>query len=255
VDEDTLSKTLRSLRTKPGARSWRCPDEITIAAFAEGRLGDTERERVEAHLAGCDACLDLVAFLARRAAESAPEVPERLVERAQALVPARPPWLVGWGWRWAAATAAIAGVVLVVTLQLRQPEFDLAPPQAPSAPEIQSREPAAKSPEPAAPTTRVKRPAASRIPSPEIISPREGAVLRHREPEFRWQAVSGAAFYEIRLVTEEGNLVWQEQTENTHAQLPALVPLSGGGKYFVWVHAHMPGGRVVKSGVVSFRAS
>ena len=38
-----------------------CPDEEALAALIEDRLADTERARLERHVARCDACLDIVA--------------------------------------------------------------------------------------------------------------------------------------------------------------------------------------------------
>lgn len=38
-----------------------CPDDETLAALVEDRLAETERARVERHVARCDACLDVVA--------------------------------------------------------------------------------------------------------------------------------------------------------------------------------------------------
>lgn len=36
----------------------KCPDDELLADYLEGRLSETDRFRVEAHLADCDACLD-----------------------------------------------------------------------------------------------------------------------------------------------------------------------------------------------------
>jgi anti-sigma factor RsiW len=63
------------------------PDALTLAAYAEGRLSDAEMELVEAALAADPALLDTL--LALRA-EAAPENPSaKLVQAAQALVPAQ----------------------------------------------------------------------------------------------------------------------------------------------------------------------
>ncbi|MGE3889761.1 MAG: zf-HC2 domain-containing protein [Vicinamibacterales bacterium] len=38
-----------------------CPDSGTLAAYADGRLGEAARRSLEEHLSGCDACLDVIA--------------------------------------------------------------------------------------------------------------------------------------------------------------------------------------------------
>jgi len=47
-----------------GGVDLRCPDDSDLAAFAEGRLGPGKRPSVVAHVEGCTACADLVAFAA-----------------------------------------------------------------------------------------------------------------------------------------------------------------------------------------------
>ncbi|MEK6733367.1 MAG: zf-HC2 domain-containing protein, partial [Candidatus Omnitrophota bacterium] len=46
----------------------RCLDEKTLSSYLDKRLSDTEREGIEEHIAGCNACLDmlLVAYEAQR---------------------------------------------------------------------------------------------------------------------------------------------------------------------------------------------
>ena len=63
------------------------PDEMALAAYLEGRLGEAERAKVEAWLAAAPAGLDLL--LAAREALSEPGMaaPEAVVRRAAALVP------------------------------------------------------------------------------------------------------------------------------------------------------------------------
>lgn len=37
-----------------------CPSLIDLAAYAEDHLGEDEKNRIEAHVAGCETCLDLL---------------------------------------------------------------------------------------------------------------------------------------------------------------------------------------------------
>ena len=53
-----------------------CPDELDLAALAEGRLDDDERRPLEAHVAGCEACRRIVALLAAEEAGGEPLAPK-----------------------------------------------------------------------------------------------------------------------------------------------------------------------------------
>ena len=50
-----------------------CPDDDLLVALFEGRIGATERDAVEDHLDGCDACRVLVASVARAESGAAEE--------------------------------------------------------------------------------------------------------------------------------------------------------------------------------------
>jgi len=83
-----------------------------------------------------------------------------------------------------------------------------------------------------------------------LQSPREGAVLKRGQLNFSWRPLAGAVSYEIKIVTEEGSLVYSETT--TQIQLQPNTKLAPG-KYFVSVVAQMPDGRTASSRMVKFR--
>ncbi len=70
--------------------------------------------------------------------------------------------------------------------------------------------------------------------------------------EIRWRGVRGALVYEVRLVTADGSLVWEDRTEATAAPLPAGVRLEPGRRYYVWVRAYLSEGRALKSATFGF---
>ncbi len=96
--------------------------QTELAGYVDGELSERERERVEAHLAGCAACRDDVArqqLLAARLAGLGDEpVPARLTRSLESL-PApgrwrlprrprlRPAWLAAAGWGLAAVLALV----------------------------------------------------------------------------------------------------------------------------------------------------
>lgn len=70
-----------------------CPDEDTIAAFAEGKLEKPDIQRIKEHLISCDNCLELAKSLAKQMEEqdieSSVNVPLRSLGRVMRLDPAR----------------------------------------------------------------------------------------------------------------------------------------------------------------------
>ena len=86
-----------------------------------------------------------------------------------------------------------------------------------------------------------------------LLSPSENDTHPLDALDFVWRRVPGAVYYDIHIVTEEGNVVWSGKAEGTSTRLPAGHGLQTGQKYFVWVRAHLSGGGTVKSPAVPFR--
>ena len=250
MDERTLRASLR----KAGAtkRGQSCPDEQGLAAFADGRLEDSERARVELHLVSCDHCRDQVAFLVRSEGEvGRMAAPTELLAQARNLVADKPAPAFGQGWRWGAAAAVAAALVLAVTLRLERPEPP-APPGAPAPPTVKPSAPAPAPPNDA-PADRVVRKTAGKGALPEILFPKEGAVVSPGAADVRWKGIQGAIFYEVQVVTTDGDIVWEGRTEATRAAVPLGKGVKPGGTYFLWVRAHLPDGKTARSAVVSFQ--
>jgi hypothetical protein len=69
--------------------------------------------------------------------------------------------------------------------------------------------------------------------------------------EIRWHEVPDALYYQVRLVTPEGDLVWQGDATEAHIALPERLALEHG-KYFVLLSAVMDSGRSRKAPSVGF---
>ena len=83
----TLVQFFKSRLTRIRQRRWSCPEESQIAAYADHQLAGPAKDKLEAHLADCDFCLDQVGFLIRSANAPLPEmVPDSLLRRAGKLV-------------------------------------------------------------------------------------------------------------------------------------------------------------------------
>lgn len=203
-----------------------CPDETGIAAYFEGRVSAAERTRLESHFAGCRHCVGQIGVLARLGLEQeAPApVPPGLLGAALA-EPRRERSRIGPS-RWvAAALAASLVAVLGSALWTRG--------QTPAdAPGVRSS---------------VTAPLAL-----EVLQPEEDGVLPRPDAEIRWTEIAAALSYRVRVTTAEGDLLWQGEAKEPRLRVPRELALEEGRLYFVWVHAHLPDGKTLRSPAAGF---
>ena len=232
-------------------------DEV-FEGYVRDALGPEDRDAFEAHYFECPVCFDRLQTCLALQAElgSAPAEP-----RAP-----RPEH--GWPWRWVLAPLAGSIVlVLAAAIWFTAPPLptspaivtDAPPPAAPvtppATPPTQSASPAAPAPQPAGPASPPRAavrnsPAAGSVVV--LLSPAEDQALPPNAPVFRWRRVSGAIYYELQIVTDEGNVAWSGKAAGTTATLPPGHGLQAGTRYFAWVRAHLSGGGTVKSPAVPF---
>jgi hypothetical protein len=181
-------------------------------------------------------------------------VPLDLLVQARRLVAKQPPLLAARAWQSIAVASALAVVLLVVTVQVRKPTFMPAP-LTPTAPAIEESPSGSvpKAPEAVAGPDR-SRSANARSAIPALLSPQEGTTLASKQSEFRWTRVPGALFYEVEVLTLDGNIAWTGRTQGAQLAIPKRAALKQG-KYFVWVRAHLTDGKMPKSQAVSFQIS
>jgi anti-sigma factor RsiW len=274
--EDELKLLLKDRVTSRKRWARRCPQDLQIAAYVDGTVDSTTRQRLEQHFSDCDRCLDEISFLVRANewgdAESAPLW---LITKVERLIAPAPKKSLRFDWRWATAAVAVTfAIVFAVLFAVRFRTRNLAPERAAmpssssgssvatnSTPSPEQRNPnviAQSSPtntpagqkrEPV-PVTR-KEEGANGLPN--LLSPHDGAALKRRTVVFNWQSVPEVAFYDVSIMTASGDLVFSRQSEAESLDLPASLPLQAGVKYFVSVRAHLRDGRTIRSSVVSFR--
>jgi hypothetical protein len=230
MDDQQLRQSLGN--PPPAKRGWFCPKDELLAGYAEGRLPSGARERVERHVAGCAFCRQQAAALVKLAAQPLPEVPPDLMARA-ARLPVRkfkdPRLRIE---RWALGLAAVLCVALVV------------------APRVQTvRAPATV---PAIDLEAVRKSPVAAV-APEIEFPQAGAAVSAQELEFRWSGMQGGLGYQVQVITTEGDVKWQGNSDSTSLRLPAnlLTP----GNYYVSVAANLADGKSVRSRQVAFQIS
>jgi Putative zinc-finger len=275
--EEELKLLLKDRAAPKRLWTQRCPDDLQLAAYADGAVDDARRQRLEKHLSDCPTCLDEVSFLMRAGEWPAAEnAPPWLVTKAETLVlqPSRKSF--AFDWRWATATVAASLAILFLILfavrfRTPNPRPDLAGAEAPptntsiginSTPTPEPRnnnliaqsspisKPAKPNPEQSAPEIRKSENANG---APNLLSPRDGSLIKRTALTFRWQPVPDAAFYEVSIMTASGDVIVSRQTETQSVDLMDDLPLQTGAKYFVSVRAHMRDNRTIRSSIVSFR--
>ena len=235
MNPDHLTSLLAAGAAADPRRSLACPDEQQIAGYVDGGLDDAAREQVELHLADCRRCLELVGLLCReRDADAIEPVTHDVVTHARARVPRGPQRR----WRLAPQWAAAAALVLAVPLLLQLGR------NLDRGTEGQGR------PDP--PATRTLASTAAGL---QVLSPGAGTAVDPRRLSFRWTEVSGTPYYDVRIVTDVGDVVIRQRVTGTTWRPPAQLNLQPGAEYYVHVDAYPSGDKAVSSDHVPFRVS
>ncbi len=91
-DEERIANILRRLlgRTRPQPARSGCPDEESLANYLSGLLSGAAKESLEEHLSSCTFCVDEIVAAHKTMQDTATEiVPQRVIDRAMGLVPAK----------------------------------------------------------------------------------------------------------------------------------------------------------------------
>jgi len=209
-----------------------CPNEYALAGYVDGTLDAQASVQLEHHLADCSHCLGLVAFLAREAEAAHEGMPVPAATPADpAVVSAR---RRGWGQvpKWAVAAALVLAVPLVFYVGRnadRGVEGQGSPPYV---------------------ATRVMAPAGRAL---RVLSPEPGSAVDPSRPTFSWTEVPGSPYYDLRIVTDEGDVVVEQRVTTTNWQSPTPLDLKRGAEYFVLIEAYPAGDKALSSRHVPFR--
>ena len=195
-----------------------CPDENALAALAEGRVDEQEREALAAHVVGCASCRDVTHAL----------LGAGLSTRAPARVAVLPRWAFALA---AGLLVAIgAGVYLATRPSGDAPSTEVAlaramdrvardvPEAAGALRPLDAKDLGVRSGDP----TRGDGGAVA--PSGRTVDPR---------PAFRWDAIPGARAYTVKVIDASG-ATWTRTTPASSLPWPAdVAPLAPGAK-FAW---------------------
>lgn len=235
MDPDHQKSLLAGRESERPMRSPACPDENWIAGYVDGGLDAAARQELEQHLADCGHCLALVGLLSRERSTSASEpAPSPVVAQAGARAREEPqhPWR--FAPQWAAAAALVLAVPLLVQLG-RSPDAGLEGQGTPAPSAIRKFE--------STPDTL------------QVLVPGAGGAVDAQRAQFRWTEVAGSPYYEVRILTDDGDVVVRDRATGTTWQVPPEVRLQPGAEYFVHVDAYPSGDKAVSSDHVPFRVS
>lgn len=212
-----------------------CLPPKLLAACHEGELSQEERISVETHLAVCDRCLGQLAALSRATynRETALAVPDSLIVQAEALITHRVRADSPARWRWAVPLAAAAMLILVVNLALDSSDPVNSAPGSTSEPQTRTSE--------------------YNLARPRLLAPAESSIVQPRNQVFRWTEVPGSLFYDVRLVSLDGDLLLRERVNGTRWLIPESLRLEAGEEYFVRVDAFLSDAKYLSSEHLVFR--
>lgn len=235
MDPDDLTSLLAHGASERPVRSQACPDESWIAGYVDGGLDAAVRQELESHVADCGHCLALVGLLSReRHASGAETAPHQVLAQARVRVTKEPQRHWQFAPQWAVAAALVLAVPLLLQMS-RSPDAGF---------EGQGR--------PAPPATRTL---ASRADALQVLVPHAGSAVGVKRAQFRWTAVAGSPYYDVRIVTDDGAVVVRERVTGTDWRLPEPLQLQPGAEYFVHVDAYPSGDKAVSSDHIPFRVS
>ena len=230
---ELLARQLAACRDEGGGPTPGCPDEQVIAGYVDATLDSPVARELERHLADCSHCLDLVALLSREhQADEAVQAAGRPAPSPAAVVIER-----RYRWhriqKWAVAAALVLAVPVL---------FQMGGAPGPASEGQQEPPPSA--------TTRMATPADRAL---RVLSPSPGSTVDPDQLAFSWTEVPGSPYYDLRIVTDEGDIVAGQRVAGTRWQPAAPLRLEPGTEYFVLVEAYPSGDKAVSSHHVPFR--
>ena len=240
MNHEQITERIRNLRAQTAGPGPACPDDHQIAAAVDGKLNWADRDSFDRHVADCDFCVARIGTLNGLRAVEVPEaIPDITLARARRL-----PKRVGIK-RQAPRWAVAAVVVLAISFAIYQ-----------YSPVVDGPDTSVSSLPPAATPQADFRQSRNINPNslrPKILTPNEGALIDAGNALFRWTEISGSLYYDIRIVTWEGDMVWQERVNEAEWGLPGNFKLEPGAEYYVRVDAYLAEAKSISSRHVLFK--
>jgi putative zinc finger protein len=225
-----------------------CPCDDAIAAYVDGALAQEKQTQLETHLAQCEPCRSIIADLVKLQRDTEFFCPPlTAAKKVLSLAPkVRTRSRLMWAPVAAVALMVFASAIVMWHGSLRT--FPLGSPPAASAPVIAKVEPIERA-ESAIPDITREPLSAGAVPI--ILTPLQSSTVERDRLEFTWKPVARPRYYQISVLTSDGDLLWTGRTEDSSLRLPRRVALKHG-TYFVLVTAYLIDGQVAKSSPTKF---
>ena len=241
MEREKLSELLHILPTGAARRGSDCPDDNVFAAYLDRELPAAEHQQIAMHVADCDFCLSqagLMTRLQKSATEFAPG--EFAMARAKRLGKHFKRAAISDAGRWASAAVILLAVFLIFRLDpsgIEQQDNAASSPAGLISGTIDGRD------------TRNHSPAKLEL---QVLAPVDGAALDPGTLTFAWNGIPGSLYYDVRIVTDSGDIVWQSKVETTRLNLPDSLQLEPDTDYFFRVDAHLASAKDISSPHVLF---
>jgi len=247
MNRDEL-KSLLQQSTETAERQTGCPDDYQLASYTDGGLSEEGQTRFELHLADCGYCIERVGLLGRaRESEIEATVPELVLVRSRKLASctSAEESKTGLQLRLRNAPRWVAAAVLVLAIGALSQLYSPSPNGQKPSPPIET-----PGQQTGLTDTRNIDPGTM---GPRFLSPLEGMTITPNGGMFNWTAIPDSLYYQVRIVSDEGDLVWQERVAGTQWGLPSELSLAPGAVYFVRVDAYLAEAKTLNSDYVLFR--
>ena len=217
MDRKQLIAYLQRSAAESSERTAFCPDDNDIAGFVDGGLDDSARVLIERHLPDCPACVGRVGLVTRLVHDDAATKSGAAQGISNRWLQAVPLWAVA------------ATVILAITWVSWSPvKVDVADYQ--DARNIESV-----------------------LTPPEILAPDSGVLVNRNGFVIRWTEVPGSLYYEVRVVSDVGDLLSEARVERTEWTIGDEIRLDPGRDYYVRVDAYLADSKAISSQHIPFR--
>ncbi|MBN2366953.1 MAG: zf-HC2 domain-containing protein [Calditrichaeota bacterium] len=226
-----------------GENKAECLNEIQLLDYLENHLSGSARREITDHLVECPDCMDelisLEKFLNDLKSENLlpvrNEISSKIERYFQKIKSEFQDKITGTRWLfhiprpvYYAAATIILLIILVGVLDHQQ--------FIPNA-TFQTREPAV----------------IQNMPPIQLLSPSDRSTINSEIIEFSWTQVPNTDSYNILLLSEQGDIIWEENTPNIKLRLPPEIHLKSSTTYFWQVECLLEHGGSIVSDMASFR--
>lgn len=241
MKREKLPDLLRTLPTNAAVRTSDCPDNHELAASVDGQLEGESANKFADHLAHCGFCMTQVGLL-NRLHQSVPEqqVSEFVLARARRMGERNKRPAFPYASRWASAAVIILAFLVVF-------KWD--------SPSLVNPQTTDKTSHGLSSETLDQSQIRNRqlnILQPRVLAPATGAIIDPSKAVFQWTEVSGSLYYDVRVVTDGGDLIWKARVEDTELGLPDNLQLDPDVEYYFRVDAYLVTARSIRSQHVLF---